>query len=222
MILGAHIRAVTFDVGGTLIEPWLSVGHVYSTVAARHGFNISPEILNERFANAWKAKHNFGHSMRDWSDLVDATFKDLIPKPPSQTFFPELYEEFAVRRSWKVFDDVVPYLTGLQERKLRLAVISNWDERLRPLLMSLDLAHFFETMVVSIEVGTPKPDANIFNVAAAKLQLRPDQILHIGDSPLEDVEGARNAGFHAVLIDRNAGQRLQDIAAYALLQSSRS
>lgn len=208
MNFGPHIRAVTFDVGGTLIEPWLSVGHVYSTVASRHGFEISPEILNERFATAWKAKHNFGHSMRDWSDLVDATFGDLIPKPPSQTFFPELYEEFAVRRSWKVFDDVVPYLTELRERNLRLAVISNWDERLRPLLVSLELAHFFETIVVSIEVGTPKPDANIFKVGAAKLQLPPDQILHIGDSPREDVEGARNAGFDALLIHRHAGQIL--------------
>jgi putative hydrolase of the HAD superfamily len=212
MILGPHIRAVTFDVGGTLIEPWLSVGHVYSTVAARHGINISPEVLNKRFATVWQAKHNFGHSMRDWSDLVDATFGNLTPKPPSRSFFPELYEEFAVRRSWKVFDDVVPYLTELQERKLRLAVISNWDGRLRPLLVSLNLAQFFETIVVSIEVGTPKPNANIFNVTAARLQLRPDEILHIGDSSREDVEGARNAGFDALLINRHAGQRLQEIA----------
>jgi putative hydrolase of the HAD superfamily len=202
MSLGKNIKAVTFDVGGTLIEPWLSVGHVYSKVAARHGFKIPPEILNERFKIAWKAKHNFGHSMRDWSDLVDATFGDLIPKPPSQTFFPELYHEFAVQRSWKVFEDVVPCLTELQQRNLRLAVISNWDERLRPLLDSLNLTQFFETIVVSIEVGTPKPSANIFNFAAAKLQLSANEILHVGDSPREDIDGARAAGFTTRLIVR--------------------
>jgi putative hydrolase of the HAD superfamily len=202
MSLGKNIKAVTFDVGGTLIEPWLSVGHVYSKVAARHGFNIPPELLNERFAAAWKAKQNFGHSMRDWSDLVDTTFADLIPKPPSQTFFPELYEEFAVQRSWKIFDDVMPCLTKLQQRKVRLAVISNWDERLRPLLENLNLTHFFETIVVSIEVGAPKPSPTIFNVVAEKLQLNPNEILHIGDSPREDVDGARGAGFAARLIAR--------------------
>ncbi len=37
MIDRKRIRAVTFDVGGTLIEPWPSVGHVYAEVAARHG-----------------------------------------------------------------------------------------------------------------------------------------------------------------------------------------
>ena len=41
------IRAVTFDVGGTLIEPWPSVGHVYAEVAAQHGWaGLSIEALN--------------------------------------------------------------------------------------------------------------------------------------------------------------------------------
>jgi phosphoglycolate phosphatase-like HAD superfamily hydrolase len=47
------IQAVTFDVGGTLIDPWPSVGHVYAAVAAEHGLTgVDPESLNVRFAAA--------------------------------------------------------------------------------------------------------------------------------------------------------------------------
>src|SRR5580700_10426449 len=44
------IRAVTFDVGGTLIEPWPSVGRVYAEVAARHGLEVAAEDLDRQFA----------------------------------------------------------------------------------------------------------------------------------------------------------------------------
>jgi putative hydrolase of the HAD superfamily len=202
MIDGTQIRAVTFDVGGTLVEPYPSVGHVYSEVAARHGVVVTPGILNQRFADAWKAKRNFGHSMNDWSELVDATFVGLVELPPSKTFFPELYTAFTKVGAWRVFDDVVPCLNGLRQRDVRLAVISNWDERLKPLLSALNLAEYFEATIVSIEVGVPKPDRKNFEEAVQKLNLQPEHILHVGDSLREDVQGARAAGFSARRIAR--------------------
>ena len=200
MIFGRDIRAVTFDVGGTLIEPFPSVGHVYSEVAARHGVYVEPDVLNARFAAAWKARKDFSHSMRDWSNLVDATFSGLAE--PSRTFFPDLFAAFTKPAAWHIFDDAVPTLDRLQKAGVRLAVISNWDERLRPLLAALDFARVFEATIVSIEVGVAKPDKKIFEAAARQLQLTPLQILHIGDSFNEDLKGARQAGFNAILIAR--------------------
>ncbi|MGZ5516909.1 MAG: HAD-IA family hydrolase [Limisphaerales bacterium] len=202
MIFGRDIRAVTFDVGGTLIEPFPSVGHVYSEVAARHGVYVDPEVLNARFVAAWKTKKNFGHSMRNWSDLVDATFAGLVQTPPRKTFFPDLFAEFTKPAAWRIFDDVIPCLEHLRKNGITLAVISNWDERLRPLLKALDLARYFEVTTVSIEVGVPKPDPKIFTVAAQQLRLNPSQILHVGDSLKEDLNGARDAGFAAMIITR--------------------
>src|ERR1051326_3255670 len=48
-----RVRSLTFDVGGTLIRPWPSVGHVYASAAQRYGYsNINPEILNRQFTAA--------------------------------------------------------------------------------------------------------------------------------------------------------------------------
>src|SRR5690242_8718711 len=90
-LIGDSVRAVTFDVGGTLIQPWPSVGHVYAEVAASHGHKgLSPEILNRRFAAEWRALRNFQHTRSQWAAVVDATFGAHVQPPPSASFFDAL------------------------------------------------------------------------------------------------------------------------------------
>jgi len=198
-----QIKAVTFDVGGTLIEPWPSVGHVYAEVAARHGIKaFSPEQLNARFKTAWRARQGFGHSRAEWAELVDEVFGETNPDSASKRFFAELFERFAQPEVWRIFDDVLPALDTLASREIKLAVISNWDERLRGLLHSLKLDRYFEAFAISCEVGFSKPSPVIFEHAAAKLGLPADSILHIGDSFEMDIAGARTAGWHAWQIQR--------------------
>ena len=199
------ISAVTFDVGGTLIEPWPSVGHVYAEAAARYGArNIPAELLNERFKTTWRTQKDFAHTREAWSALVDETFRGLCARPPSETFFDELYEHFAQPAAWRVFDDVLPVLDRLATQGVRLGIISNWDERLRLLLHRLHLENYFEAIVISCEVGFPKPSPVIFEHAAEKLGLPPAAILHVGDSLEMDVAGANLAGFGARRIRRGA------------------
>lgn len=201
----AQIKAVTFDVGGTLIEPWPSVGHVYAEVAARHGLKtFSAAQLDARFKTAWQARKNFEHSRNEWAALVNEVFGISPAEPFSDKFFSELYERFAEPISWRVFDDVLPALDTLASRGIRLGVISNWDERLRGLLRKLKLECYFQTLAISREVGFPKPSRVIFRQAAAELDLRPEAILHIGDSLEMDIAGARAAGFQALQIHRSA------------------
>jgi dihydrofolate synthase/folylpolyglutamate synthase len=200
----SDVRAVTFDVGGTLIEPWPSVGTVYAAVAARHGIHVAAHDLDRQFAAAWKARKDFRHSRADWMRLVNQTFAGLTAKPPGDGLFSDLYEHFAAAAPWRVFEDSIPCLRRLRERGFKLGVISNWDQRLRPLLHALGLHNYFDTIVVSCEVGRCKPHAAIFQAAAAQLGTPIQGILHVGDSAAEDIEGARRAGLQAVLLRRRA------------------
>ena len=201
-----QIKAVTFDVGGTLIEPWPSVGHVYAEVAARHGLKkVSPEQINSRFKDAWRSRGRFDYTRQDWAELVDEVFGNPVATAAGGSFFAELYERFAQPDAWHVFDDVEPVLQALASRGIRLGVISNWDERLRGLLRRLKLDRYFDSFAISCEVGFPKPSRVIFQKAAAELDLRADAILHVGDSLEMDIEGAKAAGFHALQIHRTTG-----------------
>jgi putative hydrolase of the HAD superfamily len=197
------VRAITFDVGGTLIQPWPSVGHVYAEVAARHGLaGVSVQALNRQFAAAWKNLNAFNYTRSEWHSLVNQTFLGLTQIPVGERFFSDLYSRFGRREAWHIFDDVLLALEFLNSRGLELGIISNWDERLRPLLDQLNLDRYFQTIVVSCEVGACKPSPAIFQQAAQKFGLRPGEILHIGDSPGLDVAGATAADFHALLLSR--------------------
>jgi putative hydrolase of the HAD superfamily len=199
------VSAVTFDVGGTLIEPWPSVGHIYAEVAGRHGWpNLSIEALNRGFATAWRALRNFNYTKPEWRSLVDATFHGQIDGTLSRAFFSELYEHFAEGDAWRIFDDVVPTLQRLKNRGVKLGVISNWDRRLGPLLRTLKLDEFFDVVVVSCHAGACKPSRRIFEQAVRRLRVPAKRVLHVGDSPELDRDAARAAGMQALLLGRDS------------------
>jgi putative hydrolase of the HAD superfamily len=208
-----QIQAVTFDVGGTLIEPWPSVGHVYAQAAAEFGVrDLEPDALTRAFASTWQGRAHFSYSQGDWFEIVRQTFGARAGELPD-AFFPAVYARFAEPEVWRVFDDVHPVLVTLRLRGLRLGVVSNWDERLVPLLGRLGLDDHFGTLVVSCEAGHTKPAPEIFHAAARRLRLEANQVLHIGDSEREDVQGARAAGWRAMRIDRQCGGDLRKLIA---------
>jgi putative hydrolase of the HAD superfamily len=188
------IHAITFDVGGTLIEPWPSVGHVYAGVAARFGVKgLEPGWLTQNFLRAWKNRAGFDYERESWYSLVRETFGEHTVKLPAE-FFPALFDRFAEADSWRVYDDVLPALQALGARGMKLGIISNWDDRLRPLLARLDLDRHFASLVISCEAGATKPDRRLFERAAVELDVAPEQLMHVGDSHSADVLGAGSIG----------------------------
>ncbi|HZV34115.1 MAG TPA: HAD family hydrolase, partial [Verrucomicrobiae bacterium] len=152
MLFSNDIQAVTFDVGGTLIKPWPSVGAVYAEVAAQHGKNIPAAVLDQRFAKAWRAQKQFNHAREEWAALVAKTFAGLWEFPLDGQFFSEVYDRFREPDAWHIFEDVLPALDSLAARGINIGIISNWDERLRPLLARLRLAKYFESIIVSCDI----------------------------------------------------------------------
>ena len=199
------VEAIVFDVGGTLIEPFPSVGNVYADVASDYGFtDLDVTRLNAQFADAWGSKSDFQYNESDWESLVVSSFEGLVSEVDCRSMFPKIYQRFEDPKVWKIHADVMPTLDDLAGRGFRLGIISNWDTRLRPLLDSLRLEGFFELISVSCDIGFTKPSPVIFEHTIAKLGLPPDRILHVGDLYEEDVLGARMAGLHALQIDRTA------------------
>jgi putative hydrolase of the HAD superfamily len=201
------VEAVTFDVGGTLIEPFPSVGHVYCEVAAAHGVSgFGPEALNQKFKRIWSTLQHFNYTREEWKGLVDRVFEEAA-ELPSQTFFEALYARFADPEAWRIYEDVQPALEELSARGVPMGLISNWDERLHPLLRSLRLHDYFRAITVSCEVGYTKPAHQIFDVAAARLGIAKERILHVGDNRELDIDGARLAGFQALRLQRDRGEQ---------------
>jgi putative hydrolase of the HAD superfamily len=202
---GGRLRAVFFDVGGTLIHPWPSVGAVYAAAACRHGLTVTPAQMENAFRESWAALKRPGLtvSRKDWwRELV---FRALGQE--NEACFEELFEQFARAEAWRIYPDVDETLREARARGLHIGVISNWDERLRPLLREIGLTSRFDSLTVSCEVGVEKPNAPIFLAALRAADVSAHEARHIGDSYSEDVRGAEAVGMRAVLVNRNSDNK---------------
>ncbi|HVB09565.1 MAG TPA: HAD family hydrolase [Bacillota bacterium] len=100
------------------------------------------------------------------------------------------------------YPDAVATLERLRGR-VRLGLVTNGAPDYQGLkLDGCGLRPYFDTIVISGELGFGKPDPGVFRVALERLGCAPAQAMMVGDNPARDVAGARAAGIFAVLVDR--------------------
>ena len=208
------LKAVFFDAAGTLFRVRGSVGRAYATVAARHDVATSAEEMEGRFRSVFRsmppmcfpgvpAEDLPEHERAWWRKVVSSAFAGSR-FDDFEKFFSDLFCHFARADSWELYTDVIPALSGLRARNLRLAIVSNFDSRLTQICEGLGIARFFDAVVMSSQAGCAKPDPQIFAIALERIGVSPAEALHVGDSETLDVEGAEAAGLRALLIDRAA------------------
>jgi putative hydrolase of the HAD superfamily len=136
---------------------------------------------------AWLGKHGLG---REHAEAFVATAEEIVYSPLGHWFQP--------------YPDVAPCLERLRAAGLRLAVVSNWDSSLARILRAHDLHRFFDVILASLEEGVEKPAPEIFRRAMDVLRVQPADTVHVGDDPVDDLEGARRAGIRAIWVDRES------------------
>ncbi len=236
------IKAVFFDAVGTLFDVKGSVGEVYLTYAKKYGVPDTKEMvitLNKRFKETMKDMPApiFSVERQEklkqcerlwWFDVVHAVFYRVGMFEGFDDFFDEVFEAFGQATHWQIFPETCEVLTELKKRGFELGIITNFDSRFFQVARALEIRQFFDSVTISSLVGAAKPATKIFNYALKEHMLEPNEVLHVGDHPIEDFEGAKKAGFHAILIDRSV-QNLPDnqthesllpLLALPLLQAS--
>jgi putative hydrolase of the HAD superfamily len=210
----SKFKAVFFDVGGTLIRVHPSVGDVYATHARDFGFSGTPDELNEGFHAQWKkigGIESLGNKSgpeaeeKFWKDLVFEVFEPLGGLNRFDEYFELIFEVFRDGSNWKIHEDVIEsrIFEKLKARGVILGIISNWDSRLTSTLENLKLADHFKFILPSAVVGSAKPDKKIFEEALRVSGVKAHEACHIGDEVKTDIVGARNAGIHGILLDRD-------------------
>jgi putative hydrolase of the HAD superfamily len=223
--IGRDIQAITFDAVGTLIGPYPSVGAIYAEELGALGYDLDPGLLERNFIKAFRRfKEDQPGALLDragWRIIVANALLGSIPGQDSDRVFERLWNGFARPERWCVLSGVEQTLQDLRAAGLRLFVLSNNDGRLHGILRGLPIGACFEAVFVSAELSAEKPSRRIFERVQERIHLAADRILHVGDSPVEDVQGALNAGWRAALVGPQAKafegavefMQAQDIAA---------
>ena len=107
------------------------------------------------------------------------------------------------RQGFALFPDVVPMLTTVRDRGYSVGVVTNYEGGLAQTLLDLGIAEYLSFAVTSEEVGVAKPNPPIFEEALERAGVGADEVVHVGDQPYSDVQGAAGVGILPVLLDRD-------------------
>jgi FMN hydrolase / 5-amino-6-(5-phospho-D-ribitylamino)uracil phosphatase len=106
---------------------------------------------------------------------------------------------FEARQQVEFYEDVLPCLRRLK-RRFRLGTISNGNASVE----HVGLGELIEHAVSASDLMVAKPDPLIYRHLAQRFDVRPEEILYVGDHPHYDVIGSIDAGYQAVWINREA------------------
>jgi putative hydrolase of the HAD superfamily len=194
-------KAVFFDALGTLVElepPWVHL-------AAELGIEPDETVVAAlRAEMTYYREHSHEASNARRLAELRAACAELLTRELGRAVS---VETLMASIRFRAYPDAAPALAHLRKRGLVLLCVSNWDIALPEVLERVGLAGALEGVVTSAAVGARKPDPAIFAAALELAGCEPGEALHVGDTPAEDVDGARAAGIPAVLLNRDGADR---------------
>ncbi len=199
-----RIRAITLDLDNTLWEinpviyraeetlwAWLGEHYprIHETFEANDLLRMRQEVMDEH-----RERHfDFRFLRKKVLKMVaiSAGYDESLVEPAFEVFDD-------VRNDVELYPDVLVELETLFER-FTVVALTNGNSNLE----KIGIRHLFHGVVTAVGAGAAKPEQRIFDVAAAATGVAPGEILHVGDHPETDIDGARQAGFRTAWINRN-------------------
>ncbi len=203
------VRAVFFDVGGTLIhtDPRTWLPRVLERFSETADWHRLPQAAREAYA-FYEAHHMAARDREAaialWREFDRRLLAGLGVKDPER-IADWLVENWRDPDLWPKTPGTPEVLAELRRRGLRLAAVSNWDVLLPEILEAMGLAGFFERIYASALLGVQKPDPAIYQRALAEFELRPGEVLFVGDRPDADYEAPKKLGMRALLVRPEEG-----------------
>jgi 2-haloalkanoic acid dehalogenase type II len=190
------VKAVLFDAYGTLLESDLVA--IPRRIVADHGLAVSVEEVWRAWANLYYEATQVAPFRTLREIEVDITARLLRELGVDADCAPYVELFFQLTTTIQPYPETLDVLTALPP--VRSAIISNADEEH---LAAWTVTFPVEFVLISEAARSYKPDPRMFHVALERLGLRPDEVLHVGDSEVDDVVGAKAAGLRVAWVNRN-------------------
>ncbi|HWH05392.1 MAG TPA: HAD family hydrolase [Gaiellaceae bacterium] len=199
------IRAVLFDVDFTLALPGPELGpEGYRRAGERHGLALDPARYDDarQAALASLQRHpELEHDDEVWIAFTERIVRGMGGNGDTATACAaEIVRTWELHEHFTLYDDALPALAELRRHSVAIGLVSNG---------SRDLLAFVRHHALDVDVaigsrafGRTKPHPSIFREALAVLDVEPEHAAMVGDSPEDDIAGARALGLRAFLLDR--------------------
>jgi HAD superfamily hydrolase (TIGR01549 family) len=216
------VRAVLFDVDFTIARPGPELGpEGYQRLGERFGLELDPsryKQARERAVEGIRRHPELEHDEEIWVAFTERIIRGMGGEADSaHECAVAMTEAWEHAEHFELYEDALPVLEELRVQGLKLGLVSNTGRNLDEFVAHhrLDV----DAAIGSGAFGRTKPHPTIFRAVLERLAIEPAEAAMVGDSPEDDVDGARAAGIEAAfLLDRDdrypeIGDRLPDLYA---------
>ncbi|HEX6289926.1 MAG TPA: HAD-IA family hydrolase [Herpetosiphonaceae bacterium] len=205
--------AISFDVGYTLIEPIGEAPTIVATLLAELG--VQPDDAALSAAHRRAERLFLADYLRPLSDTWEADERinrlylryygqwlaEMGVSDPDARYAQTIIDRYLDPANWRLYPHVLETLSALHAQGYRLGIASDWVSGLPRILHTLGLSRYLDWALVSGAIGFAKPSQEFYRLVLRRAEVRPEQIVHVGDSYYADVRGARTVGMDAILLD---------------------
>jgi putative hydrolase of the HAD superfamily len=218
------IRAIAFDVNGTLVQILTEDHSAQVFRAAGHfltyqGIDLRRHQVQDLYFQLLRQQQHGSaeqypeyDAVEIWRTVIELYATDFTRALPAAklaempTFLAELTRGVA-RHRLRLFPHVRKVLAVLREHFPLALVTDAQSAYARGELHKVGLLDYFDPIVVSGDHGYRKPDRRLFDLALAGLGTAAANTLYIGNDMHRDIYGAREAGMPTVMFDSDQGTK---------------
>ncbi|KWU58193.1 HAD-IA family hydrolase [Bacillus sp. TH22] len=207
-----------FDLDDTLLDRDKAVDNLFLLVLEKCYEDVSDTVKNNMLQK-FKEYDKREYGISDKTIVLESLFDEFAPKYRLPRNYIQDFWNENFPKCFSIDQNTILFLNHIK-RHFKVGIITNGStQRQKAKIMNTGLNEYFDTIIISEEVGFSKPDKRIFELALNKLNVQSEDVLFVGDDLEKDIAGCQNANIKGIWFNPNMIKNNTDTKPYAEITS---
>ncbi|EJQ70972.1 HAD hydrolase, family IA [Bacillus cereus HuA2-4] len=207
-----------FDLDDTLLDRDKAVDNLFLLVLEKCYEDVSDTVKNNMLQK-FKEYDKREYGISDKTIVLESLFDEFAPKYRLPRNYIQDFWNENLPKCFSIDQNTILFLNHIK-RHFKVGIITNGStQRQKAKIMNTGLNEYFDTIIISEEVGFSKPDKRIFELALNKLNVQSEDVLFVGDDLEKDIAGCQNANIKGIWFNPNVIKNNTDTKPYAEITS---
>ncbi|PFC14037.1 2-haloalkanoic acid dehalogenase [Bacillus cereus] len=207
-------KAMLFDLDDTLLDRDKAVDKLFLLVLEKCYEDVSDTVKNNMLQK-FKEYDKREYGISDKTIVLESLFDEFAPKYRLPHNYIQDFWNENFPKCFSIDQNTIHFLNHIKSH-FKIGIITNGStHRQKAKIINTNLNNYFDTIIISEEVGLSKPDKRIFELALNKLNVQPENTLFVGDDLEKDIAGCQNANIKGVWFNPQIIKNTAEIQPYA-------